>query len=87
MLVEGAATALLYRLRPTRERLLRAVRPVLTEPEDPAFGPAVRQIGAAYRHLKLDAGLPRTATEEELGNFGGPVAGGRGAGLRRRQAT
>jgi pimeloyl-ACP methyl ester carboxylesterase len=62
MLVEVAATALLYRLRPSHERLLRAARPILTEPYDPAFGPAVRQIGAAYRHLRLDAGLPRTAT-------------------------
>jgi hypothetical protein len=65
---------LLYRLRPTRARLLRAARPLLTELEDPAFGPAVRQLGAVYRHLRLDAGLPRTATEEELGDFGGPVA-------------
>ena len=74
MLLEVAATLLLYRLRPTRERLLRAVRPILTEPEDPAFGRAVRQIGASYRHLRLDAGLPRAATEKELANFGGAVA-------------
>ena len=65
---------LLYRLRPTRARPLRTARPLLTEPEEPAFGPAVRQLGAVYRHLRLDAGLPRTATEEELGGFGGPVA-------------
>lgn len=71
LLVEVAATALLYRLRPTHERLLRAARPILTEPYGPAFGPAVRQIGAAYRHLRLDAGLPRTATEEELAGFRG----------------
>ena len=74
MLLEVAATALLYRLRPTHKRLLRAARPILTEPYDPAFGPAVRQIGAAYRHVRLDAGIPRTATEEELGTFRGPVA-------------
>ena len=74
MLGEVAATLLLYRLRPTHERLLRAARPILTEPEDPAFGLAVRQIGAAYRHLRLDAGLPRRASKEELANFRGPVA-------------
>jgi pimeloyl-ACP methyl ester carboxylesterase len=74
MLVEFGAPALLYRLRPTQERLLRAVRPLFTEPEDPFFGPAVRQLGAALRHLRLDADLPRTATEEELAGFGGPVA-------------
>ena len=48
--------------------------PLFTEPEDPAFGPAVQQLGAALRHLRLDADLPRTATEEELRGFGGPVA-------------
>ena len=71
MLVEVVVPMLLYRIRPTEERLLRAARPVLTEPEDPAFGPAVRQLGAVYRHVRLDTGLPRMATEEELEGFGG----------------
>ncbi len=74
MLVRVALPMLLYRLRPTEERLLRAARPLLTEPEDPAFGPAVRQLGAVYQYLRLDAGLPRMATKEELGDFGGQVA-------------
>jgi pimeloyl-ACP methyl ester carboxylesterase len=74
MLLEVVAPMLLYRLRPTEARLLRAARPLLTEPEEPDFGPAVRQIGAVYRHLRLDAGLPRMATEQELKGFGGPVA-------------
>lgn len=65
---------LLYRLRPSRKNLLRAARPILTEPEEAAFDPTVKQLGAIYRHLRLDAGLPRTATEEELRGFGGPVA-------------
>ena len=74
MLVEVAAPMLFYRLRPTEELLLRAARPLLTEPKDPAFAPAVRQLGVVYRHLRLVAGLPRLATEEELRGFGGPVA-------------
>jgi pimeloyl-ACP methyl ester carboxylesterase len=74
MVVEVAAPMLLYRLRPTQENLLRAARPLLTKPEEPDFGPAGRQLGAVYRHLRLDAELPRLATEEELGSFGGPVA-------------
>ena len=53
---------------------MRAAMPLYTEPGDPAFTPAVRQLGAALRHLRLDADLPRTATEEELRSFGGPVA-------------
>jgi pimeloyl-ACP methyl ester carboxylesterase len=74
MLVGVAVPMVLYRLRPTKENLLHAARPLLTEPEDPDFGPAVRQLGAVYRYLRLDTGLPRTATEEELRGFGGPVA-------------
>jgi pimeloyl-ACP methyl ester carboxylesterase len=74
ILVEIGIPTLLYRLRPTEERLRRAAMPLFTEPEDPAFGPAIRQLGAALRHLRLDADLPRPATEEELASFGGPVA-------------
>ena len=70
MLTRVAVPMLVYRIRPTRKRLLRAARSILTEPEDLA----VRQLGAVYRHVRLDAGLPRMATEEELGGFGGPVA-------------
>ena len=74
MLARVALPMLLYRLRPTEAHLLRAARPLLTEPEDPAFTPAVRQLGLIYRYLRLDAELPRMATEEELRDFGGPVA-------------
>jgi len=74
ILVEIGVPTLLYRLRPTEERLRRAAMRLYTEPEDPTFTPAVRQLGAALRHLRLDADLPRTANEEELGGFRGPVA-------------
>lgn len=74
ILLGVAVPMLRYRLRPTEENLVRAARPLLTEPEEPDFGPAVRQLGTVYRHLRLDAGLPRMATEEELGGFGGAVA-------------
>lgn len=70
MLLEVVVPMLLYRLWPTEERLLRAARPLLTEPEKLA----VRQLGAVYRDVKLDADLPRTATAEELAGFGEPVA-------------
>ncbi len=70
MLLVVAIPMLLYRLRPTDEHLLRAARPLLTEPEELA----VRQLGAVYRDVKLDAGLPRKATAEELRGFGGQVA-------------
>lgn len=74
ILAEIGVPTLLYRLRPTQERLMRAAMRLYTEPEEPTFTPAVRQLGAALRHLRLDADLPRTATEEELRGFRGPVA-------------
>src|SRR5215216_2214282 len=74
MLVRVILPMLLYRLLPAEDRLRRTAMDLFTEPEDPAFGPAIRQMGAALRHLRLDAGLPRMATEEELAGFGGPVA-------------
>jgi pimeloyl-ACP methyl ester carboxylesterase len=74
MLAEVVLPMLLYRLRPTRKNLLRAAKPLLTEPQNPVFEPVVRQLGAVYRHIRLDVGLPRTATEQELAGFEGPVA-------------
>ena len=58
MLARVVLPMLLYRLRPTEERLRRAAMPLFTKPEDPAFGAAVRQLGAALRYLRLDADLP-----------------------------
>ena len=70
MLVEVMVPMLLYRLRPTRERMLRAARPLLTEPDEDF----ARELGAVYLHVRLDAHLPRMATEEELKGFKDPVA-------------
>jgi pimeloyl-ACP methyl ester carboxylesterase len=70
MLVEVMVPMILYRLRPSRERMLRAARPLLTEPDEDF----ARQLGAVYRHVRLDVQLPQMATREELGDFRGPVA-------------
>jgi len=69
MVTQVVVPMLGYRLRPTGERLMRAARPILTEPDDTA----VRQLGAIYRNVRLDAGLPRMAKEDELQDFEGPV--------------
>jgi len=50
--------------------MLRAARSLLTEPDEDF----ARQLGAVYRHVRLDVHLPQMATEEELRNFRGPVA-------------
>jgi pimeloyl-ACP methyl ester carboxylesterase len=70
MLLETVVPMVAYRLRPSRKRLLRAARAILTEPDDLAE----RQLGAIYRYVKLDTQLPRMVTEEELRGFGEPVA-------------
>jgi pimeloyl-ACP methyl ester carboxylesterase len=69
MLLEAVVPMMAYRLRPSHGRLLRAARAILTEPDELAE----RQLGAIYRHVKLDTQLPRMATEEELRGFGEPV--------------
>ena len=69
MLREVALPMLLYRASPNPERLLRAARPILSEPEEPY----VRQLGLVYRHVKLDRQLPRAATTEELSGYGSPT--------------
>ena len=70
MLLEAVVPMMVYRLRPSHGRLLRAVRAILTEHDELAE----RQLGAIYQHVKLDTQLPRMATEEELRGFGEPVA-------------
>ena len=70
MLVGVGAPMLLYRLRPTEDYLLRAARALLTEPEDPAFGPAVRQLGAIYWHsgwMPACPGWPPRMSSEDSG--------------------
>jgi pimeloyl-ACP methyl ester carboxylesterase len=70
MLLESVVPYIAFRLRPSPERLLRASRAILTEREDLAE----RQLGAIYRHVKLDTQLPRMATKVELRGFRAPVA-------------
>jgi pimeloyl-ACP methyl ester carboxylesterase len=69
MLVEVVLPMAKYRLSPNEERLRRASRPLLTE-EDEFLA---RQVGAVYRHVKLDSDLPRAATKEELSRFHSPT--------------
>jgi pimeloyl-ACP methyl ester carboxylesterase len=69
MLKDGVRPMLVYRAFPSRERLLRAACPILTETEEPY----VRQLGLVYRHVKLDRGLPRAATGEELAGYAAPT--------------
>ncbi len=69
MIKETALPMLVYRASPNRERLLRAARPILTDPEEPYL----RQLGLVYRHVKLDRQLPRAATREELAGYQAPT--------------
>lgn len=69
MLLQVAAPMLAYQVRPSPERLRRAVCPVLTEPDEELTA----QIGAVYRHVRLDRHLPRLATAAELARFTTPT--------------
>lgn len=64
-----ALPMLLYRLRPGRERLIAAARPILTDLDEIYL----RQLGMVYRHVKLDRNLPRMATEQELSGYESPT--------------
>jgi len=69
MVKETVLPMLLYRAFPSRHRLLRAARPILTDLEEPY----VRQLGLVYKHVKLDRQLPRAATKEELAGYEAPT--------------
>lgn len=69
MLKEVVLPMAMYRISPNDERLHCAVRPLLTE--DDEF--LEWQVGAVYRHVKLDSDLPRAATKEELSRFDAPT--------------
>ncbi len=56
-LVEVMLPMILYRLRPTRERMMRAAEPLLTEPNEDF----ARQLGAVYRHVPSRAALERVS--------------------------
>ena len=69
MALEIIVPMVLYRLAPSHERLLRAVSPLLTEMDQDN----ARQIGAMYRHVRLDTRLPQLVTREELEDFSAPT--------------
>lgn len=69
MVTEVGVPMVLYRLAPNHKRLVRAVAPLLSEPDEVV----ARQVGAVYRHVRLDPRLPRLAMAEELARFRGPV--------------
>jgi len=69
MLIEVALPMIRYRLSPSSEQLRKAASPLLTEEDEDL----TQQIGAVYRHVKLDSDLPRKATSEELRDFGSPT--------------
>jgi pimeloyl-ACP methyl ester carboxylesterase len=58
-----------YRLKPGRERLVKAARPLFDEiGEDD-----LRVIAAAFDHVRIAAEMPRPATRRELANFSSPT--------------
>jgi pimeloyl-ACP methyl ester carboxylesterase len=63
----------LYRSRPTRERLNRAVAPLFTDPVEEVDREVVDLIGTVFREVRLERSLPKRASREELAGFGAPT--------------
>lgn len=61
-----------YRLHPSRRRLLRAVRPMFSDPSE-LDDALLEHIGSVFRHVKLERSFPKRATENELRDFDAPV--------------
>ena len=70
LLIRIVPPLVLYKLSPTRERLMRAVRPMFTGDPPDAWAEA---IGAMFRHLRLERGMPRPVAREELAAFHAPI--------------
>jgi pimeloyl-ACP methyl ester carboxylesterase len=73
MLREIVLPALLYRLRPSRNRLLRAVQPMFTEPAATLDADLLALIDAVFRSVRLERSFPRNATAAELAGFTAPT--------------
>ena len=70
MIIEVVRPMMLYRLFPSRGRLIKAVQSMFTKDIDEI---AVDVIGSVYRHVKLETQMPRPATKEELMDFKAPT--------------
>ncbi len=62
-----------YRLRPTRDRLHRAVAPIFTDPIEEGDRELLDLIGTVFREVRLERSFPKRATRDELSEFGSPT--------------
>jgi pimeloyl-ACP methyl ester carboxylesterase len=60
---------LLYRVRPSHQRLYQAVQWMWSDIEDDVL----ELIEAVFQNVRLEAGMPRPVTESELANFKAPT--------------
>jgi pimeloyl-ACP methyl ester carboxylesterase len=62
---------MLYQLAPSRERLIRILRPMFV---DESIAEDVLEITeAVFRHVQVEAEMPRNVTKDELARFTAPV--------------
>lgn len=73
MLREIALPMLLHRLRPSRDRLLRAVQPMFTEPAATLDEELLALIDAVFRSVRLERSFPKNATAAGLAGFSAPT--------------
>lgn len=65
-----AIPMLAYRLAPDRSLLEKAIRPLFTEEPHDEWTDA---LGAIFRHVRLEARMPRLATADEMSAFRAPT--------------
>lgn len=71
MLFELLIPLSLYQLAPSRERLIRILRPMFVS--EPIDEDVLDITEAVFRHVQVEAEMPRNVTKDELARFTAPV--------------
>jgi pimeloyl-ACP methyl ester carboxylesterase len=71
MLFDLLIPLILYKLAPSRERLIRILRPMFVG--EPIAEDVLEITEAVFRHVQVEAEMPRNVTKDELARFTAPV--------------
>lgn len=73
MLLEIVLPMLVYRLRPTRARLQRAVQAMFSEPAADLDETLLDVVGTVFEEVELERSFPKTVTADDLAGFDAPT--------------
>lgn len=71
MLFDLLIPLIFYKLAPSRERLIRILRPMFVD--EPIAEEVLEITEAVFRYVQVEAEMPRNATKDELARFTAPV--------------